>query len=495
MKLYKSRGLTCVVALIRGVVSSSINETSTASLNHHYHADGECGGIVDSNSAPGVCLKEEAFAVIDDIDGSMRIDTNNTTATTTTASSDNAAAIDHAASTNFNSNNKGNDSGTSILTTTIPFPKMPKMIRAILHEDWNVLDPSGEEMISTLSKIDGAVEFAHASTTFYEHLKGTFGILSAWGQPEEVKRAGLVHTAYSGDLFQFFLFDANKEEERAELREILGEKGEALAYLFGTVNRGGLCHFKDVVNQVSTEIICPPGNQTVHHRSDVGNWDMEPLDAANILMVTIADYLDQMVDTNGWRDHHQIEDGGKQLYPGNGRPALGFYWFSAVCNGIKDHLEVVPTIFNNCQDVLSLKDEVEARDTYWKVTTEENDLAEEEQINLLNKVVSLNGFVAEPHMMLSQIYYRQGKYLEAAIEARLALEKYYTLASNWDKRRSFGHWVGFGRVLLLRANRMMEKKECTFPCVDPKNPLYVNYNDLNLTSLRRVVKEMNEREE
>jgi len=202
-----------------------------------------------------------------------------------------------------------------------------------------------------------------------------------------------------------------------------------------------------------------------------------------------------MVDTNGWRDHHQIEDGGKQLYPGNGRPALGFYWFSNVCYGIKDYLEVVPTIFNNCEDVISYEDEEEARDLYWKVTTEEEELSEAEQVELLNKAVSLNHFVAEPHMMLSQIYYRRGKYFEAAVEARSALQKFYTIASNWDKRRSYGHWIGFGRVLLLRANRMMEKEECSFPCVDPKNPLYVNYNNLKLTSLREVVKEMKEREE
>lgn len=380
-------------------------------------------------------------------------------------------------------------------STSVPFPKMPEKINAILYEDWNVLDPQGEEMVSTMSKIDGAVEFAHASTTFYEHLKGTFGILAAWGQPEEVRRTGLVHTAYSGDLFQFFLFDANKEEERAELRDIIGHKAEKLTYLFGTVNRGVLCHFKDVVNRVRSDAICPQGNQTVHHRTDTGSWHMEPVDAANILMVTIADYLDQMVDTNGWRDHHQIEDGGKQLYPGNGRPALGFYWFSNVCHAIKDHLEVVPTIFNNCEDVISYEDEEEARDLYWKVTTEEEELSEAEQIELLNKAVSLNNFVAEPHMMLSQIYYRQGKYFEAAVEARSALQKFYTMASNWDKRRSYGHWIGFGRVLLLRANRMMEKEECSFPCVDPNNPLYVNYNNLKLTSLREVVKEMKEREE
>ena len=69
------------------------------------------------------------------------------------------------------------------------------------------------------------------------------------------------------------------------------------------------------------------------------------------------------------------------------------------------------------------------------------------------------------------------------------------MARNWDKRRSYGHWVGFRRVPFLRANRMMEKEECYFSCVDPNNSLYVNYNDLNLTSLRKVVEEMKEREE
>jgi len=461
MRVYQSTFLVCITLLSRGSGASSVNAHVDASFAAINNTDGECGTVATVEIDDSVNISNVNHTV-------MAIDINNTR----TATKEYPSTI-----------------------TTVPFPKMPEKIRAILHEDWNILDPKGEEMISKLSTIDGAVEFAHARTTFYEHLKGTFGILAAWDQPEEVRRTGLVHTAYSGDLFQFFLFDANKEEERAELRDIIGEKGEVLTYLFGTVNRGGLCHFKDVVNHVRSDVSCPTGNQTVHHRTDVGTWDMELVDAANILLVTIADYLDQMVDTNGWRDHHQIEDGGKKLYPGNGRPALGFYWFSAVCNGIKDHLAVVPTIFNNCKDVLSIDDERGARDAYWKITIEEEELSEEEQIEILKQVVILNRYIAEPHMMLSQIYYRQGKYVEAAIEARLALEKFYTLASNWDKRRSFSHWVGFGRVLLLRANRMMEKEGCSFPCVDPSNPLYVNYNDLNLTSLRKVVEEMNEREE
>ena len=84
---------------------------------------------------------------------------------------------------------------------TIPFPYMPEKKKALLHEDWDALDPREAEMTSAISDIDGVVEFAHASTTFDEHLKGTFGILSLWSQPADIRRAGLMHTAYSGSDF------------------------------------------------------------------------------------------------------------------------------------------------------------------------------------------------------------------------------------------------------------------------------------------------------
>lgn len=386
---------------------------------------------------------------------------------------------------------------------TTPFPKMPEKIRALLHEDWDTLDPRGAGMIAALSDIDAAVEFAHARTTFYEHLKGTFGILSAWSQPADVRRAGLMHTAYSGSDFQFYLFDSNDDEDRGRVRDILGtETAEALTYLFGTVDRSSLCSFADVVNREIRNAVCPPGNQTVMQRGPSFYGASNPIDigaqdAANILMVTIADYMEQFVDINLWRDHHQANNGGMKLYPGSGRPAIGFYWFSSVCNAIRDYLEVIPTVFNHCQDVVYVEEEEEARDLYWKVTTNEESLSEEEQIELLNTSVRLNDFIAEPHVLLAQIYFRQERYESAAREANAALVKFYALATNWDKRRSFNHWVGFARALLLRANRMIEgsRKGCSFPCHDPTNPLYTNHRNMKLTNLGDVVKQMKEREE
>lgn len=378
--------------------------------------------------------------------------------------------------------------------TTVPFPKMPEKLHALIKKDWDALDVKGEEMMATLKEIDAAVMFAHARSTFYEHLQGTFGILAAWGLPPVITRTGLVHTAYSGDLFQFYLFDANKQSDRAELRGILGEEAEALTYLFGTVNRGGLCDFAKLQNGTVTRAAPPVAHQTVHHRT-VGEWAVSPIDAANILMVTIADYLDQMVETNGWRDHHQIDEGASVLYPGDGKPAVALYWFASVCNGIKDTLDVVPPIFNYCTELLTIEDETKARDAYWNAVQHEKSLTEAEQIVLFYDAISFNPYIAEPHMMLSQIFYRQGQYYQAAVEARAALEKMYILCSAWDKRRSYEHWVGFTRILLLRANRKLEKSTCHLPCTDEHNPLYINYNDLKLTSLPDLVQEFADREE
>lgn len=378
---------------------------------------------------------------------------------------------------------------------SVPFPKMPDKIRALLHKDWNALDDRGEEMMASLKGLDDSVlEFAHARSTFYEHLQGTFGILAAWGLPQVIRRTGLVHTAYSGEVFQFYLLDAASKSDRSKLRAIVGDEGEALAYLFGTIKRGALCNFEGVVNQTAAFATPITGVQIVPHRIE-GTWIMSEVDAANSLIVTIADYLDQMVEMNGWRDHHQIEEGASTLYPGSGRPAIGFYWFSAVCFAIKDHLEVIPPIFNHCTEILSVERETEARDAYWKVVQHEPSLTTDDQIALLYTSIRQNPYISEPHVMLSQLFYRQGKFYNAAIEARLALEKFYVLASSWDKRRSYEHWVGFSRILLLRASRKLEEQSCHLPCAHEHDPLYLTHNDLKMTSLPAMLEEMRTREE
>ena len=58
--------------------------------------------------------------------------------------------------------------------------------------------------------------------------------------------------------------------------------------------------------------------------------------------------------------------------------------------------------------------------------------------------------------LLAQLSFRRGDYAAATAYAADALARFYPLATAWDKRRSFAHWVGFARMLHLRALRLLQ---------------------------------------
>ena len=253
---------------------------------------------------------------------------------------------------------------TSALPTATP-PYMPVAIKAILHEDWAALEPDGapqmDKALALLRGEDAFVEFAHARDTFGSHLLGTFSILSAWGQSKDIARVGLFHTAFSGDAFIFHFFESHSDEDRAALRAVVGTEAERLVHLFGTMDRS-------VVNrslfETPTSSLHPSPRAIRARGSPEGTLPVPPKDQAAIMVTTIADYLDQMVSVNGWRDVHQKKSPGS-LYPGTGKPEVALFWFSRVCRGIRPFLQVAPPIFNNCTEELSRADEVAARDLYW----------------------------------------------------------------------------------------------------------------------------------
>ena len=106
----------------------------------------------------------------------------------------------------------------------------------------------------------------------------------------------------SGDLFRFFLYDATNAADRSSLRAIVGEPAELLTWRFGTVARGELLNLAEAMQHNA-----PPPSMTsgpadlvsVSHRLD-NSTTLRNADVAKILIVTIADYLEQMVETNGW---------------------------------------------------------------------------------------------------------------------------------------------------------------------------------------------------
>jgi len=341
----------------------------------------------------------------------------------------------------------------------------PHLTRAALTENWDALDEGAEEVMKRGFKDDVAfVLFPHARDVFKHHLIGTFSILGQWGQPSDVKRTGLFHTAYSGDLFQFARWNAKDQGDRSTLKEIAGEEAEALIWLFGTLHRGKLADLGTVMRDDKAPDPLVPGSVLkVPHRLH-GTVSVTAETAGKILTVTLADYLDQMVAVNGWRDHHQVEH-TEELFPGIlARPEIAFYWISKMCAAIRDVVEVIPPAFDNCTRTISRSDEESARDMYWGAVLSQSDvMSDDEKIEMFQIVHHLNPFVGEPHFMLSQFAYRRNNYEIARSEAKKALEKFYALGAAWDKRMTFQAWVAHARMMLVRANRRLQGKVSSLP--------------------------------
>ena len=367
-------------------------------------------------------------------------------------------------------------------------PPMPASIDALIRDSAAELDEDGPMMIAHISSKPAFTYIPHARATFKEHLVGTFGVLAAWGQPVDVRRCGLVHTAYSGDLFQFYVYDAGNETDRGVVRSVVGEEAERLTWLFGTVQRGALLRLADVMSgalERAGEMGADPEAATrVRHRLG-GEINVTNSEIAKMIIVTLADYLEQMVEVNGWRDHHQV-DAPLRLYPGDGRPAIAMHWISRMCLAVRDHLDAIPPIFGRCTRTISHAEEVGARDAYWKVVTDEDTLLEAEQLALLAEAARRNPFVGEPLLLLAQLHFRNGRHALAAEACAAALERFYDMATAWDKRRSYANWVGFARMLYLRATRMARG----LPSLPFNEALPRTSGGLQLTSIEDIAAEM-----
>jgi len=83
----------------------------------------------------------------------------------------------------------------------------------------------------------------------------------------------------------------------------------------------------------------------------------------------------------------------------------------------------------------------------------ESELTVQAQLSMLDEATTRNPFVGEPWLHIAQLQYRLGKYRMAIHACNQALERIYAMATAWDKRRSYASWVGFARLLHVRASR------------------------------------------
>ena len=88
------------------------------------------------------------------------------------------------------------------------------------------------DLVDYLHKLDAA-NIAHTHGTYLGHDVGVYRDLKAWGCSEELCRAGMFHSIYGTEIFQAFFLSLDR---RGEVRELIGERAEHLAYLNSAID-------------------------------------------------------------------------------------------------------------------------------------------------------------------------------------------------------------------------------------------------------------------
>lgn len=133
-------------------------------------------------------------------------------------------------------------------------------------------------VIEEFLRARGAADLTHPGGTLLEHLIRVRRRLADWGARPEVQIAGLCHAAYGTDGFAPSLLNLT---DRAVLVELIGERAEALVYLYASCDR------------TATYPRLREGRQPVFHdRFTATDLDPDTEDLRAFLDVTAANELD-----------------------------------------------------------------------------------------------------------------------------------------------------------------------------------------------------------
>ena len=360
-------------------------------------------------------------------------------------------------------------------------PRMPWQVEAIIQTEYSKLDPEVNEILNWMRDQKAFNQFAHGRDPFIVHLRGTWEILRNWNQPLHVARCGLFHSSYSKLGFNFRYFNIHKSEDRKLLQGVIGKDAEHLVWQY--------CHhssiwdrrevidrhdkWKDLPGELAKMKVDPklvvlgeklnPEGYDIPSSVDPGmTIHFTPKEVANYFVVYVADVFDQFSDVTSYNmvytPGYDANKKPVRIWPGTGKPGmvgdvLGMAFFSRMLYSARDYLDNIPAVFNNCTCILNAQDEREARDLYWDARRHELTKSDEELEKMYFRSAQLNPWVAETHIMLSQLMYRRSAWTEAANAAAKGIKLLYEWGTHWDKQVTYAQWVGFARMCHLRAKR------------------------------------------
>jgi hypothetical protein len=133
----------------------------------------------------------------------------------------------------------------------------------------------------------GVEQVPHTHKSYLAHLIAVYRLLEAQGCPEAVCRAGLFHSIYGTERFQGFTLPLAR---RGEVRALIGERAESLAYLNCAMDR---MSFDQALEQ---------GGEPFRIRDRITGQEVVlcPEDFEDLCRVHLFDWLEQVPRSGGW---------------------------------------------------------------------------------------------------------------------------------------------------------------------------------------------------
>jgi hypothetical protein len=133
----------------------------------------------------------------------------------------------------------------------------------------------------------GVDRVAHSSKSFLAHLIGVYRYMEARGCDEELCRAGMFHSIYGTELFQGFKLPLDR---RAEVRALIGDRPERLAYLNCAMDRASF----------DGAIAGGSGPARLVDRFTGEEVELSVADFDDLARVHLYDWLEQVLRSRRW---------------------------------------------------------------------------------------------------------------------------------------------------------------------------------------------------
>ncbi len=158
---------------------------------------------------------------------------------------------------------------------------------------WSMIQGEIDTMPPTFKQLTdfflsvGADEIAHTDKGYLAHAIGVHNDLKAWGCDEDICRAGMYHSIYGTEYFQRFTLPL---ERRGEVRALIGERAEWLAYLNCAMDRPSF----DAAVERGTPPYC------FRDRITQQEIEVTKQDFQDLCTIHLCDWLEQVPRSKTW---------------------------------------------------------------------------------------------------------------------------------------------------------------------------------------------------